>query len=132
MPPKTSGKATQKSATGKRTAANGERRKRKPKRKESYSVYIYRVLKSLHQPLGISSKAMAIMNSFMNDIFERLASEAAALSKKNKKQTISIRDMQSAVKLVLPSDLAKFSVSEGSKAVAKFNASNPKKRKPSA
>jgi len=34
--------------------------------------YIYKVLKQVHPDTGISNKAMSIMNSFVNDIFERL------------------------------------------------------------
>ena len=42
----------------------------------SYASYIYKVLKQVHPDMGISQKAMVIMDSFMHDIFERLASEA--------------------------------------------------------
>lgn len=36
------------------------------------------VLKQVHPDTGISNKAMAILNSFVNDIFERIASEASS------------------------------------------------------
>ncbi|XP_045017927.1 histone H2B type 1-L-like [Bubalus bubalis] len=48
-------------------------KKHKHSRKESYSVYMYKVLKQVHPDTGISSKAMGIMNSFVNDIFEPIA-----------------------------------------------------------
>ena len=48
----------------------------KRSRKESYSVYVYKVLKHVHPDTGISSKAMGIMNSFVNDISEHIAGEA--------------------------------------------------------
>ena len=51
-------------------------KKRKRSRKESYSVYVYKVLKQVHPDTGISSKAMGIMNSFVNDIFERIKTSA--------------------------------------------------------
>uniref|UniRef100_A0A8D0QAN3 Core Histone H2A/H2B/H3 domain-containing protein n=1 Tax=Sus scrofa TaxID=9823 RepID=A0A8D0QAN3_PIG len=51
-------------------------KKRKRSRKESYSIYVYKVLKQVHPDTGISSKAMGIMNSFVNDIFERIAGQA--------------------------------------------------------
>ena len=34
-------------------------------------IYIYKVLKQVHPDTGISSKAMSILNSFINDIFEK-------------------------------------------------------------
>uniref|UniRef100_A0A7N5JN54 Histone H2B type 1-K n=1 Tax=Ailuropoda melanoleuca TaxID=9646 RepID=A0A7N5JN54_AILME len=67
-------------------------KKRKRSRKESYSVYVYKVLKQVHPDTGISSKAMGIMNSFVNDIFERIAGEASRLAHYNKRSTITSRD----------------------------------------
>eukprot|EP00070_Physeter_catodon_P012676 XP_007128695.2 histone H2B type 1-N-like [Physeter catodon] len=86
-------------------------KKRKRSRKESYSVYVYKVLKQVHPDTGISSKAMGIMNSFVNDIFERIAGEASRLAHYNKRS------------LLLPGELAKHAVSEGTKAVTKYTSS---------
>nr|Q99285.2 RecName: Full=Histone H2B [Pisum sativum] len=94
----------------------------KRKKKESYTVkiYIFKVLKQVHPDIGISSKAMGIMNSFINDIFEKLASEASRLARYNKKSTITPREIQTAVRLLLPGEVAKHKVSEATKAVTKF------------
>ena len=78
------------------------------------------VLKQVHPDTGISSKAMSIMNSFINDIFEKTATEASRLARYNKKPTITSREIQTAVRLILPGELAKHAVSEGTKAVTKF------------
>ena len=69
---------------------------------------------------GISKKAMSIMNSFINDTFEKVVTEAGKLARYNKKSTLSSREVQTAVRLVLPGELAKHAVSEGTKAVTKF------------
>jgi histone H2B len=81
---------------------------------------VCRVLKQVHPDTGVSSKAMSIMNSFINDIFEKIASEASRLARYNKKPTITSREIQTAVRLILPGELAKHAVSEGTKAVTKF------------
>ena len=77
---------------------------------------------------------MAILNSFVNDIFERIATEAssesnlylyrlknahfvAELASYSKKSTISSREIQTAVRLILPGELAKHAISEGTKSV---------------
>ena len=99
---------------------SGGEKKRKKKRVESYSSYIYKVLKQVHPDTGISSKAMSIMNSFINDAFERIAVEAGKLVRYNKKGTLSSREIQTAVRLILPGELAKHAVSEGTKAVTKY------------
>ena len=96
----------------------------KKKRKESYSIYIYKVLKQVHPDTGVSSKAMSIMNSFVNDLFGRIAAEASKLAHYNKRSTISSREIQTAVRLLLPGELAKHAVSEGTKAVTKYTSSN--------
>ncbi|ODM88407.1 Histone H2B type 1-P [Orchesella cincta] len=102
----------------------GDGKKRKHKRKESYAIYIYKVLKQVHPDTGVSSKAMSIMNSFVNDIFERIAAEASRLAHYNKRTTITSREIQTAVRLLLPGELAKHAVSEGTKAVTKYTSSN--------
>ncbi|KAK8295916.1 hypothetical protein V6Z11_D05G089800 [Gossypium hirsutum] len=101
----------------------GDKKKRPKKSVETYKIYIFKVLKQVHPDIGISSKAMGIMNSFINDIFEKLAQEASRLARYNKKPTITSREIQTAVRLVLPGELAKHAVSEGTKAVTKFTSS---------
>ena len=106
--------------SAKKGGKKGPSSKRRKKRVESYSTYIYRVLKQVHPDTGISKKSMSIMNSFINDVFERIASEAGRLGKYNSKATLSSREIQTAVRLVLPGELAKHAVSEGTKAVTKY------------
>ncbi|KAE8666741.1 Histone H2B [Hibiscus syriacus] len=102
----------------------GDKKKKRAKKSvETYKIYIFKVLKQVHPDIGISSKAMGIMNSFINDIFEKLAHEASRLARYNKKPTITSREIQTAVRLVLPGELAKHAVSEGTKAVTKFTSS---------
>jgi len=108
------------------TGADGEKKKRRKVRKETYSSYIYKVLKQVHPDTGISNKAMAILNSFVNDIFERIAGEASKLAAYSKKSTISSREIQTSVRLILPGELAKHAISEGTKSVTKFSSAGAK------
>jgi histone H2B len=50
------------------------------------------VLKQVHPDTGISKKGVFIMNSFINDIFERIAGEAGKLATYTKKWTLSSRE----------------------------------------
>ena len=97
MSPKTSGKAAGKAA---KAITKGDKKKRKSKRRESFAIYIYKVLKQVHPHTGVSSKAMSIMNSFVNDLFERIAAEASRLAHYNKRSTITSREIQTAVRLL--------------------------------
>ena len=100
--------------------ATGDKKAPKRRRQETFSIYIYRVLRQVHPETGISKKAMNIMNSFIMDLYERIALEASKLVRYNKKHTLSSREVQTAVKLLLPGELAKHAISEGTKAVTKF------------
>jgi histone H2B len=110
-------KPVSKTAETKAPAKGGNRKKL---RKETYSSYIYKVLKQVHPDTGISNKAMSIMNSFVNDLFDRVAGEASRLTMYNKRGTITSREIQTAIRLILPGELAKHAVSEGTKAVTKY------------
>ena len=83
--------------------------------------------KRQHPDTGMSKKGMSIMNSFINDVFAQIAGEAGKLCTYNNKATLSSREVQTAVRLVLPGELAKHAVSEGTKAVTKFEAATSKK-----
>ena len=122
MPPKTASKGAKKAVSKAKVQRSGDKKRRR-RRRESYSIYIYKVLKQVHPDTGVSSKAMSIMNSFVNDIFERIASEASRLAHYNRRSTITSREVQTAVRLLLPGELAKHAVSEGTKAVTKYTSS---------
>jgi histone H2B len=100
-----------------------EGKKKRKTRKESYSSYIYKVLKQVHPDTGISTRGMSVMNSFINDLFDKIATESGKLVRYNKKNTLTSREIQTAVRLLLPGELAKHAVSEGTKAVTKYTAS---------
>lgn len=98
------------------------------KRGHDYSSYIYKVLQDTlrangHETMQISMKAMMIMNAFVSDMFMRIAREAGDLARYNNRSTISSKEIQTAVRLLLPGELARHAVSEGTKAITKFNAS---------
>ena len=110
MPSKTE---TKKSSASKKT--------NRRKNLNSYSVYIYRVLKCIHQEIGISKKAMSVVNSFVCDMFEKIASEASRLCKYQNRSTLSMRDISAAVKLIIPTEnLLLHANAEMWRAIARF------------
>ncbi|KAL0460609.1 UNVERIFIED_CONTAM: Histone H2B.2 [Sesamum latifolium] len=122
-------KAQEQAKGGEQKGQKAERTPAKRRRKrgapagvggEGYKTYVYRVMKQVHPEMGISSKAMTIINNLMSDMFERLAEEAARLQKYTGRRTMSSREIQGAVKLVLPGDLGKHAIAEGTKAVSNY------------
>ncbi|KAM7522441.1 hypothetical protein LguiA_012343 [Lonicera macranthoides] len=118
------GKSTKEEKTPARKEKGGQesgKKKRKRKREsEGYKRYVYKVMKQVHPDLGISSNAMTVINNLMGDMFERLAEEAARLSRHSGRMTLSSREIQGAVKLVLPGELSKHAIAEGTKAVTQY------------
>merc|ERR1719474_212889 len=92
----------------------------KKKRTESFNLYIFKVLKQVHPEIGMSKRAMNVMNGFVHDTFDRIANEAGNIVKYNKRSTMDARAIQCACKLVLPGELSKHAETEANKAVNKY------------
>ena len=89
----------------------------------NFRLYIYRVLKQVHPDTGITQEAMNEVNLILHYLLESLMDNVNRLVNHEKKITVTSRAVQSAVRLTLPGELAKHAVSEGTKAVKKYNAS---------
>ena len=112
----------------KKTTVEGEKKmKKRGKAHESFNSYIFKVLRQVHPKVGISKRSMSILNSLVSDTFEKLATEAGKLCNYSSRGTLSSREVQTAIRLVLPGELAKHAVSEGTKAVTKFSSVTGKK-----
>ena len=116
--------------TGKTTKEKKKSRKKRKKaygrelggfgEKAGYKRYVFKVLKQVHPELGVSSLAMSVIDSLVKDMCDRLAEEAANLSKHSGRATMSAREIQAAVQLVLPGELGRHALAEGDKAISKY------------
>ena len=120
---KTARKDAPKSTSNGKADMSTDKKMKKKSSSESFTIYIFRVLKQVHPEKSISKKGMSIMNSFINDIFEKICAEASRICRYTKKQTLSSREVQAGVRLLLPGELAKHAISEGTKAVSKYSSS---------
>jgi len=50
---------------------------RQEKKEQKFNIYIYKVLKQVHPNTNISSKAMAIIDSFVKDILDQVTKESS-------------------------------------------------------
>ena len=91
------------------------------KGKRTYGRWISKILKGASPKvrLTMSSSAARILNSFAVDMIDRLAVESAGLARSVKRRTLSSREVQAAVRMALPAELAKHSMAEATKAVAR-------------
>ncbi len=60
---------------------------------KSFSLYIYKVLKTISNDIGISQKGMKVVNSLVTDMFENIALESSKLVRYNNKRTLSSTDV---------------------------------------
>merc|ERR1712034_248107 len=88
--------------------------------KETYNTYIFRVLKQVHPDLRISSKAISIVDALCKDVEGRMQKEMRSLCNIVSTRTCNSRQAMAATRLVLPGELGKHAVQEGSKALAKM------------
>ncbi|XP_043314256.1 histone H2B-like [Cervus canadensis] len=115
----------------KKKTAKGRRRRRRRccrRRRHSYrlnssvsfATYFPRVLKQVHTGLSISHETLNIMDSFVKDMFERIAEEAGRLTRSSKRCTIMSEDIQTAVRLLLPGEMGKYAMSAATKSVIRY------------
>lgn len=78
------------------------------------------MLKEIYEDTGITKPAINAVNVIVNELFHAIATEASRIMQMHNKTTMSARDIQAAVRNLLPGELEKHAISEGTKAVAKF------------
>lgn len=112
-----------------RAMGNGSTKRKNGKRGElSFNSYIHKVLKQVHPNVGITKQGMSVMNDLVCNAFLQISEEAGRLVKMEHRDILQARDVNSAVRLILPGELAQHSNDEGSSALKHFE-SNTKKTK---
>ena len=122
MPPR-SGRASAKKPVAKgrgRPPVAAGKRAKKPVSSQ-YKKYISRIQKQVHPKHTLSKKAMGILNSFAMDTFRAICHEASQLVDRKGTKTVGGREIECAVKILLPGELALHAGNEGAKAVAKYS-----------
>ncbi|XP_004406437.1 PREDICTED: histone H2B type W-T-like [Odobenus rosmarus divergens] len=79
-----------------------------------------RVLRHVHKGLSPSQMTVSVMDSFVKDIFEHIADEASCLARSTNRSTITSREIQTAVRVLLPGEIGKHAVSEATKAIIRY------------
>ncbi len=89
----------------------------------NFEIYIRRVLKQIHPETGISGSALSCLNNLVEITVQKIMVGVDRILLATSKKTVNARDIQDAVRLTLPGELCKHAVSEGTKAVVKYNGS---------
>ncbi|XP_055232803.1 histone H2B type F-M [Gorilla gorilla gorilla] len=116
------------------TAQKQKRRRRRGSRRrhtnrhgdsfgDSFAPYFPRVLKQVHQGLSLSQEAVSVMDSMIHDILDRITTKAGQLARYTKRVTITSRDIQMAVRLLLPGKMGKLAEAQGTNAALRYTKS---------
>ena len=114
-------------------------RKEKPQRKvrgkkrsngPSYATYVKRLCHTMgrnSKNFSLSSEGMDVVDAFINDMFERLVSEADRVTEFDNTKTLNARAVIAAVKLVLPTELSNHTLASLTAAAGRFAKSQRRK-----
>lgn len=91
------------------------------KSSKGFLTYIHRVLKQVDKQARITHAAINQINSAISVVATALSDAAIDAAVLQKKKTVSSREVQQMVRIHLPTENAKRAVSEGTKAVIKYN-----------
>jgi len=107
------------------TKKSSVRKRRHTLKQKSFNTYIIKVLKQVHPDASIGEKeGIPMVNALTNYLTDKIARAVSILLRRTGRNTVTSREIQSAVRLILPGELAKHAVSEGTKAVTKYNAAS--------
>ncbi len=87
----------------------------------SFQTYIFRVMKETKTEMNVSKKSMSMMTSIIDTLFEKLMEEARRLLLFSKKQTLSSREIETAIKIIFPGELCKLAIQYGRDCLRKVN-----------
>ena len=93
--------------------------------RRTFTSFINRINKNAKHTQGLSSKAAKVLNSFAQDMLEKIGDQAASLCRATRSSTMKAAQVQAAVRMTLPADLAKHCISEASKAVSAYAKATP-------
>ncbi|KAH9599824.1 Histone H2A/H2B/H3 [Trypanosoma melophagium] len=96
---------------------------RRGKKQQRWDLYIHRTLRQVYKRGTLSKAAVRVLSSFIEDMYSKIQTEAVHVACINNVKTLTAREIQTSARLLLPPELAKHAMSEGTKAVAKYNAS---------
>lgn len=100
-------------------------RKTVPRSELRSSTYIHKVLKEVHPDLQIIKAGVTVLSDALDDLMERLAKECKHLVQSNGRATLTARDVETAVRLLIPPGAVRdLATKQGSEAVARADSNN--------
>jgi histone H2B len=96
----------------------------------NFNIYIKQILNMVHANTGITLDSKSQVSSFLYVLSSKIAKEASFLANANfgkseaiKQHTLTAKEIQSAILIVMPPEISKHAISEGQKALNKYSES---------
>ena len=86
-------------------------------KRNSYETYIMDVLKGIHPDLEFSKKGVETMDLIVKNLFNRIAEHAGKLANQNQEKTLTVKELEIAVRSIIGGDLAENAISKGENAL---------------
>lgn len=87
---------------------------------QKFNVYIRKILKQVHPDMSIAEDTVQQLNSTLNYIGDAIVKEADRLVKSEKKKTLGSREIQNAVRSILPDELSRHAVADATRSITRF------------
>lgn len=92
-----------------------------------WEYYLPQILAQANQhDLRMSGPAKKILNDLLEKLSDKISASSAVFVDNCRKRTVSSREVQSAVRVILPKELIRYAVSAGTGAVMRFSSENSK------
>lgn len=88
--------------------------------KVKFDTFIYKVLRQIHPDNGMSGDGLSTLNNLVRISIKNIMNGVNTLMLNGTRKTISAREIQSSVRLMLPIELSRHAVTEGTKATTKY------------
>lgn len=108
----------------KKSPKTANKTNKKTKKSSGFKIYIRKVQVQVAPDYQMGSNALMQLNGYIESLAQCISKQAAMNAKFAGRQTINVDEVKAASLLVLPTTLGSKAVSEGSKAVIKYKASN--------
>jgi histone H2B len=80
---------------------------------------IYLLLKAEYPDKSVNKKTVGILNNMVDELINRIMSEASSMARRNKRVILSTREIKAACRLVLPPTLASGAIEYANQALLK-------------
>ena len=112
--------STRSKNTSKKSKSKTTPKKHARRRNETFNLYIHRVLRRVSPDNAISKRSMLVMNSLVSDMYTRVTQEAVRLMRAAGRSTLTATDVDSAVQILFPGELATHATNWSNRAVSLF------------